>query len=114
VHETIIGKDNAMFKLERVQRSSQKIQPLFSRIPPLEKEVYSDSETAKKMKSTYGTLEIYVFEEKRDQTTELLRAMNELVKKIQTQQESLLAEATACKAKTQKVKPDTKEARARQ
>lgn len=65
------------------------------------------------MKQTYGAMEIYVFEEKRDQTVELMRAMNELIKKIEGQQDALQKEGTSIKAKLNKIKPDNKETRAR-
>ena len=43
IHEPIIGKDNSLFKLERVQRVSQKATPLLKGLPLLEKEINSEA-----------------------------------------------------------------------
>ena len=113
-HETIIGKDCSMLKVERVKRTQEKIKPILVRMPQLEKDITADAITARIMKQAYSGLEVTVFQAKRDQTVTVLGDTGELIKKIEAAQDSIEALAIEAKEKTSLLKPDAKEQRARQ
>lgn len=89
VHDSVINKDMGLLKLNRVQRTLEKQEPLVKRLPMLEKDIHMQANDTKKMKQFYMEFERSVFNKKFDETASVIKMILDLVKKIQSQQINL-------------------------
>lgn len=114
VHDSVINKDMALLKLNRVQRTFEKQEPLLKRLPLIEKDIGAESKESKKMKKLYVDFEKSVFAKKLDDTASIINMIVDLVKKIQEQQINLTEAVQQTRESVSAVKPQTKEQRQQQ
>jgi hypothetical protein len=113
-HDSVINKDMALLKLNRVQRTLDKQEPLLKRLPMLEKDIVTEANEAKKMKQLYANFERSVFNKKFEDTTGVIKMIVDLVRKIQDQQVNLTRAVSETREQVSAVKPTTKEQRVQQ
>jgi hypothetical protein len=114
VHDSVINKDMALLKLNRVQRTFEKQEPLLKRLPMIEKDIGAESIESKRMKQLYVDFERSTFSKKFDDTAVIINMIVGLVKKIQEQQVNLTQAVQQTRESASAVKPQTKEQRQQQ